>query len=101
MSCRRDGKCYLKGRYCKSRKRLIFQGILFLLTGFSSRKEKDIEGLVWNNGGMVLPDIPSPSSMGKRMSRSNCKGAPVILSPKKVGSLKIILTPKYFPLLPF
>lgn len=59
-----------------------------MVTGFSSRKEKDIDALLWNNGGIVLPDIPCPSSRRKKMSKSNCKGPPVILSSKKVGSLQ-------------
>lgn len=85
-----DGKGHLKSRHYRSRKKLIFQGIQFLVTGFSSRKEKDIDGLVCNNGGMVLPDIPCPSSRGQKMSKSNCKGPPVILSSKKVGSLQLM-----------
>lgn len=84
-----DGKGHLKSRYCSSRKKLIFQGIQFLVTGFSSRKEKDINGIVCNNGGIILPDIPCPSSRGQKMSKSDCKGPPVILSSKKVGSMQL------------
>lgn len=65
-------------------KRLIFQGVEFLLTGFSSEKEKEIEGLIWKYGGVVLFDIPSPPiSRGKRSSI--CQNFPVILCLKKVG----------------
>ena len=68
-------------------KRLIFQGVEFLLTGFSSEKVKEIEGLIWKYGGMVLFDIPSPPiSRGKRSSRSICANFPVILCLKKVCS---------------
>lgn len=85
-----DGKGHLKSRHYRSRKKLIFQGIQFLVTGFSSRKEKDIDGLVCNNGGIVLPDIPCPSSRGQKMSKSNCKGPPVILSSKKLQTKKFL-----------
>ncbi|XP_059460742.1 uncharacterized protein LOC132189899 isoform X4 [Corylus avellana] len=72
--------------YCvKVRKRLIFQGIEFLVTGFSSVKGKEIEGLICKYGGMVLWDIPSPpKSREKRSSRSICQHFPVILCLKKI-----------------
>ncbi|XP_023550837.1 uncharacterized protein LOC111808859 isoform X1 [Cucurbita pepo subsp. pepo] len=90
VSSHRDGKGHLKSPYCRSGKKLIFQGIQFLVTGFSSRKEKDIDALLWNNGGIVLPDIPCPSSRRKKMSKSNCKGPPVILSSKKLQTTKFL-----------
>ncbi|XP_038891948.1 uncharacterized protein LOC120081282 isoform X2 [Benincasa hispida] len=90
VSRHHDGKGHLKSRYYRSRKKLIFQGIQFLVTGFSSRKEKDIDGLVCDNGGIVLPDIPSPSSRGQKISKSNCKGPPVILSSKKLQTTKFL-----------
>ncbi|KAM4082066.1 hypothetical protein ACJW30_11G140900 [Castanea mollissima] len=70
-------------------KRLIFQGVEFLLTGFSSEKEKEIEGLIWKYGGVVLFDIPSPKiSRGKRSSI--CQNLPVILCLKKLKTTKFL-----------
>ncbi|PPS19896.1 hypothetical protein GOBAR_AA00655 [Gossypium barbadense] len=53
--------------------------------GFSRAKEEEIEGLIWKYGGIVLVDIPSPSSRGKRCSRHKFQQLPIILCPKKVG----------------
>jgi len=78
-------KSCLTNSCIKVGKRLIFQGIEFLVTGFSSEKGKEIEGLICKYGGMVLWDIPSPpKSRGKRSSRSICRHFPVILCLKKV-----------------
>ncbi|GAV70215.1 BRCT domain-containing protein [Cephalotus follicularis] len=72
--------------HIKDVKRLIFQGIEFLLTGFSSKKEKEIEGLIRNYGGIVLFDIPPPNSRGKRNSGSHLQQLPVVLGSKKKSS---------------
>lgn len=59
----------------------------FLLTGFSGQKEREIEGLIWKHGGVILPDIPSPTnSRGKKYSRSKWHQLPVVLCSKKVIS---------------
>lgn len=71
----------------------LFQDIKFLLTGFSRAKEKEIEGLIWKYGGIVLVDIPSPSNRGKRCSRHKFQQLPIILCPKKVGCLNFISFP--------
>ena len=72
---------------CCINEKLIFQGMEFLLTGFSSRKEKEIEGLIRKSGGIILPDIPSPSnSRRKRSSNTNQKKLPIVLCSKKVSS---------------
>lgn len=78
-------KCYLKN--CCINEKLIFQGIEFLLTGFSSCKEKEIEGLIRKYGGIVLPDIPSPSNpRGKRIPNTNQQKLPIVLCAEKVSS---------------
>ena len=69
----------------KDGKRMIFQDIEFLLTGFPSQKETEIAALIKNYGGRVLSDIPSPpNSRGKRSSRFYYQQLPVILCPRKV-----------------
>ena len=63
----------------------IFQGTEFLLTGFSSQKERDTEALIRNAGGVVLSDIPSPpNSRGKRISTLYRLQLPIILCMRKV-----------------
>lgn len=74
----------IKNRCFKIRKRLIFQGIEFLLTGLSSQKEEDIEEQIRKHGGVILSDIPSLNLKRKRCSSSNRYQQPVILCLKKV-----------------
>lgn len=64
----------------------IFRGIEFLLTGLSSQQERDLEAHIRNSGGMILSDIPSPNSKGKRSSTLSCMQLPIILCKRKVGS---------------
>lgn len=73
--------------HVKDGNKLVLHGIEFLLTGFFSQKEKEIERLIRKYGGIVLSDIPSPpsNSMGKQTSRSNRQLPPVVLCLKKVG----------------
>lgn len=70
------------------KQKLIFDGIKFLLTGFSAQKEKEIERLVQQNGGIVL-DIPPPSWI-KRGSKSNFQQLPVVLCTKKLKTTKFL-----------
>ena len=74
----------VKNRCFKIRKRLIFQGVEFLLTGLSSQKEEDIEEQIRKHGGVILSDIPSLNLNRKRHSSSNRYQQPVILCSKKV-----------------
>lgn len=76
-------------RNCCVNEKLIFQGIEFLLTGFSNRNEKEIEGLIRKYGGIILPNIPSPSNSRQRRS-SNTK-LPIVLCSKKVGFCKLFM----------
>lgn len=84
-------KSCLTNCHHKFGKRLLFQGIEFLLTGFSSQKERDIEQKIWKHGGIVLSDIPSPNSRGERSLRSNGYQLPIILCSKKVSFLLFFL----------
>lgn len=71
--------------YCrKVRTKFIFQGTEFLLTGLSSQKERDLEAHIINYGGVVLADIPSPNSRGKRSSASSRLKLPIVLCMTKV-----------------
>ncbi|KAM7476865.1 hypothetical protein LguiB_024108 [Lonicera macranthoides] len=82
----------MKHRDKDSKKRLImFQNIDFLLTGFTSKKEKEIEGLIRKHGGDVLSDIPFPTLRGKRITRSKkCQPLPIILCSKKLQTTKFL-----------
>lgn len=65
----------------------MFHGLEFLLTGFSSQKEREIVRLIQEYGGMVLLDVPSPpsNSRAKRRARSNFQKLPIVVCSKKVG----------------
>ncbi|KAI4323588.1 hypothetical protein L6164_023182 [Bauhinia variegata] len=81
----------LTNYYRRAGKKLIFQGLEFLLTGLSSQKERDLETLVRNSGGVVLPDIPSPpNSRGKRSSTSSQLQLPIILCMRKLQTAKFL-----------
>ncbi|KAJ0101138.1 hypothetical protein Patl1_05705 [Pistacia atlantica] len=74
----------------KDGKRLIFQGMKFLLTGLPSCKEKEIKGLIPEYGGMVLLDIPSLNARGKRSLNSNFQQHPIVLCHKKLKTIKFL-----------
>ncbi|XP_042064080.1 uncharacterized protein LOC121807812 isoform X1 [Salvia splendens] len=81
---------YLRVNLDKKKKRLIFQHMEFLLTGFSQQKEKEIDGLIRKYGGIVLSQIPSANAEGKRSSRSKSRALPVVLCLKKIQSFKFL-----------
>ncbi|KAK1374108.1 hypothetical protein POM88_030301 [Heracleum sosnowskyi] len=59
--------------------------------GFSSKKGKEIEGLIRTYGGIVLSDIPSPpTSRALRSSRFKCQLLPVILCSRKLQTVKFL-----------
>ncbi|XP_065868815.1 uncharacterized protein [Euphorbia lathyris] len=73
------------------KKTFVFHGQEFLLTGFSSRKEREIIRLINEYGGMVLSDIPSLSSFrSRRSARSNFHQLPIIISSKKLQTTKFL-----------
>lgn len=73
-------------------KGMIFQGLEFLLTGFSSKKEKELEVLIRKYGGYVLSNIPSFSLDLKRKRRvvTASLKLPIVLSPKQVQTTKFL-----------
>ncbi|KAL8542464.1 hypothetical protein ACS0TY_003358 [Phlomoides rotata] len=81
---------YLKTNLDMEKKRLIFQNMEFLLTGFSPQKEKEIEGLIRKYGGIVLSQVPSTNLNGKRSSSLKSQVLPVVLCLKKIQSFKFL-----------
>ncbi|KAL6517419.1 hypothetical protein OROMI_033120 [Orobanche minor] len=79
-----------KSHLVKEKKRLIFQNMEFLLTGFSQKKEKEIEGLIRKYGGVVLSQLPSTSLKQMRRSRFKSRVLPVVLCLKKIQSFKFL-----------
>ncbi|MFS7905451.1 putative BRCT domain-containing protein [Helianthus anomalus] len=79
--CRRS-----KSRPCDKDNTTLLQDLTFLLTGFSVKKHKQIKILIQNNGGLVLDDIPSPSTS----RRKRCSKLPLILCPKKLLTTKFL-----------
>ncbi|KAL6545938.1 hypothetical protein OROGR_009812 [Orobanche gracilis] len=73
-----------KSHLVKEKKRLIFQNMEFLLTGFSQKKEKEIEGLIRKYGGVVLSQLPSTSLKQMRRSRFKSRVLPLVLCLKKL-----------------
>ncbi|KAJ8756138.1 hypothetical protein K2173_024685 [Erythroxylum novogranatense] len=75
----------------KGGERLIFHGVDFLLTGFSSRKEKEIVRLIQKHGGFVLSDIPSPpNSRIKQIKKSGFLKFPLVIASKKLQTTKFL-----------
>ncbi|KAL3629970.1 hypothetical protein CASFOL_026282 [Castilleja foliolosa] len=74
----------------KEKKRLIFQNMEFLLTGFSLKKEKEIEGLIRKYGGIVLYQLPSINLKEKKRSRFKSRALPIVLCLKKIQSFKFL-----------
>ncbi|KAL2461089.1 BRCA1 C Terminus domain containing protein [Abeliophyllum distichum] len=83
-------KHYQAKYFGEERKRLIFQNMEFMLTGFSHRKEKEIAGLIIKYGGMVLSDIPSPNFRRKRSSRLEPQVLPIVLCLKKLQTIPFL-----------
>ncbi|KAJ8635474.1 hypothetical protein MRB53_009741 [Persea americana] len=71
---------------------MLFHGLDFLLTGFSSRKTKELETQIRKHGGTILFDVPTPSPCSRRNTESRCKyqQLPIVLSPKKVQTTKFL-----------
>ena len=64
----------------------IFHGLEFLLTGFQSHKEKEVESIIRKFGGCVLSKVP-PCRFDKKNKLAELVRwkPPIVLSPKKVG----------------
>nr|XP_016470877.1 PREDICTED: uncharacterized protein LOC107793103 [Nicotiana tabacum] len=66
-------------------RRSMFKNIEFLVTGFFRQREKKLEDLIKNYGGIVLSDIPSPSvNRGQRCKGLKTQAVPVVLCSKKI-----------------
>ncbi|KAL3829827.1 hypothetical protein ACJIZ3_018629 [Penstemon smallii] len=81
---------FLKSNINEQKKRLIFQNMEFMLTGFSRQKEKEIDGLIRKYGGIVLSQIPSTNLKGKRSSKFKPHVLPIVICLKKRQSLKFL-----------
>ncbi|XP_075079517.1 uncharacterized protein LOC107807960 isoform X1 [Nicotiana tabacum] len=72
-------------------RRSMFKNIEFLVTGFFRQREKKLEDLIKNYGGIVLSDIPSPSvNRGQRCKGLKTQAVPVVLCSKKLQTIKFL-----------
>ncbi|KAM0950852.1 putative BRCT domain-containing protein [Dioscorea sansibarensis] len=83
-NCRYITKCN-----ATNAKALIFQGLEFLLTGFSAQTEKKLGAVIREFGGYVLSSIPSCPKIlrGEEALELSTWKLPIVLSPKKVCAL--------------
>ncbi|KAL8161837.1 hypothetical protein V2J09_013326 [Rumex salicifolius] len=72
------------------KKKPIFRGLEFLLTGFPCKKEKEVERLLRKYGGAVLAEIPSPQKRGTRRIRSDSVQLPIVICTKKLRTRKFL-----------
>ncbi|KAG8098722.1 hypothetical protein GUJ93_ZPchr0013g35991 [Zizania palustris] len=80
----------LQSREYIDNKEAIFHGLDFLLTGFQSHKEKEIESLIRKFGGYVISKVP-PCPLDKRSKLAElARKIPIVLSPKKVSTAKFL-----------
>ncbi|XP_047315684.1 uncharacterized protein LOC124919482 [Impatiens glandulifera] len=69
---------------------LNLQDLEFMLTGFTRRKEKELEDLIRKHGGIVLHDIPCPDHCRNRSVWLKKLHVLVILCPKKLETTKFL-----------
>ncbi|KAL5708495.1 hypothetical protein ACHQM5_019286 [Ranunculus cassubicifolius] len=82
---------YAKSYRSRSTNRMLFQGLEFLLAGFSVKKEREIQVLIQKNGGFVVSDVPPPPSSGRtRRFRRKFQQLPILLSPKQLQTSKFL-----------
>ncbi|XP_031376580.1 uncharacterized protein LOC116192229 isoform X2 [Punica granatum] len=82
-------KCvHFFSRCSRDRKNFIFQGMEFLVTGFSSRKEKEMEWLIQRHGGIILSDIPS--NFRRKRSFKLQSQQPTVIASKKLRTAKFL-----------
>jgi hypothetical protein len=73
-------------RECIFKKETIFHGLEFLLTGFQSHKEKEVESIIQKFGGCVLSKVPPCRFDNKNKLAELVRWKPpMVLSPKKVS----------------
>uniref|UniRef100_A0ACD5WD99 Uncharacterized protein n=1 Tax=Avena sativa TaxID=4498 RepID=A0ACD5WD99_AVESA len=76
---------------CIFKKENIFHGLEFLLTGFQSHKEKEVESIIRKFGGCVLSKVP-PCPFDKKTKFAELVKwkPPLVLAPKKVSTAKFL-----------
>ncbi|CAM0877216.1 unnamed protein product [Alopecurus aequalis] len=73
------------------KKETIFHGLEFLLTGFQSHKEKEVESIIQKFGGCVLSKVPPcPFDKKTKLDELVRWKPPIVLSPKKVSTAKFL-----------
>lgn len=80
---------YLSSWKIKDKTKMIFQGLEFLLTGFTSQRQTKLGQLISKHGGFVLSEVPSPS---RKMKGSKCKHRPlpIVISSRKSRTTKFL-----------
>jgi hypothetical protein len=65
---------------------LLFDGLQFLLTGFSSDKKDKLARIIEEHGGVVLTDIPRPPHLRsiRRRKGDADKRPPIVIAPQQV-----------------
>ncbi|XP_042422568.1 uncharacterized protein LOC122010192 isoform X1 [Zingiber officinale] len=73
-------------------KERILHGLEFLLTGFPTEKEKELEALIFLHGGYTLGNVPRETLSLRRKLKEDfiIRMPPIILSPKKVKTTKFL-----------
>ncbi|XP_020254661.1 uncharacterized protein LOC109831691 isoform X2 [Asparagus officinalis] len=89
---RKENYNHLTFQHIVGEKGMVFQGLEFLLTGFSRQKEKELEALIRQYGGYILMNIPPETSdvRNKRRAELAQFKLPIVLSPKKVQTSKFL-----------
>lgn len=73
------------------KKETIFHGLEFLLTGFQSHKEKEVESVIRKFGGCVISKVPPcPFDKKTKLAELVRWKPPIVLSPKKVSTAKFL-----------
>jgi hypothetical protein len=64
---------------------LLFDGLQFLLTGFSSDKKDELARIIEEHGGVVLTDIPRPPHLRSIRRKGDADGRPpIVIAPQQV-----------------
>ncbi|KAI3893812.1 hypothetical protein MKX03_014604 [Papaver bracteatum] len=73
----------------KDKTKMIFQGLEFLLTGFTSQRQTKLGQLISKHGGFVLSEVPSPSR-GLKGSKCKHRPLPIVISSRKSRATKFL-----------
>ncbi|KAI3834875.1 hypothetical protein MKW98_015988 [Papaver atlanticum] len=80
---------YLSTWKIKDKTKMIFQGLEFLLTGFTSQRQTKLGQLISKHGGFVLSEVPSPSR-GLKGSKCKHRPLPIVISSRKSQTTKFL-----------